>query len=128
MKITFQSKVDSISRKIKDIFRTKTIKKALERRDPEYIKPPTTDEAKEDRLLRDLIIEMGAGGLPEILSQEELDAHIEMGETELFRGLSGNPVYCDHFREGPLFVGCGLRGNGIYSAYGENALKTIRRC
>jgi hypothetical protein len=88
------------------------------------LKPPTTDDEKEDRLLRDLMIEQGAGGLPEILSEEEIDACIRRGEIELFRGLSGNLVYCDQFREGLLFVGCGLRANGIYSAYGENALKT----
>lgn len=50
-----------------------------------------------------------------------MDDYVKKGDRELYRGLREQPIYCDYFRYGPLFVGLGNFGNGIYTAYGVNA-------
>lgn len=103
---------------IRKVFRSSTVRNALKNYDLEYIRSPLYGDQKEDLFLKDYLNEKGFGGLPEVLTKDELDEYIHSGEIELFRGINGYPIYCDYFREGPLFVGCGFTGNGIYAAYG----------
>lgn len=67
-----------------------------------------------DDFLRELLEEIGFGGLPHLVSRLELDAFIRRGEVELFRGVTG-PEFADALRRGRLYAGTGAAGNGIYT-------------
>lgn len=79
-----------------------------------------------DVTLSELLKEQGFDGKPRLVSSEEMDALIENGWSESFRGLT-DKKFTNQFREGDLYAGFGVYGNGTYSAYGgEKALDIAR--
>ncbi len=97
-----------------DFKNSPTIKKMLE----VYEKDQNVfDRGGVDPTLVGLIKEQGGDGLPKVVSKEEMDKQIAQGKIELWRGVDTK----DHalqFQSGELFVGVGLHGGGVYTAYG----------
>jgi hypothetical protein len=69
-----------------------------------------------------LIEQQGFDGFPLVVSKAELDACVRTGEIELFRGLAA-ASHADQLRTGPLYVGQGTYGGGIYAAGGANGFE-----
>lgn len=70
-----------------------------------------------------LIHEQGFDGPPHVVSSAELDAYVQAGEFEDFRGIAGPRAaeYAERLRTGPMWVGRGGIGGGIYAAVGADA-------
>ena len=53
---------------------------------------------------KSLIHEQGFDGLPHVVSGTDLDAFVQAGELEAFRGIAGPLAaeYADHLRTGPM--------------------------
>lgn len=88
----------------------------------------------EDLYLKAILQDQGFNGKPDVRSKADMDAFVQNGEVELFRGLS--PVVSTHrdsggrtvldelkgedltkqFKNGELFVGRGINGNGTYTS------------
>lgn len=61
--------------------------------------------------------EIGSDGLPTIVSKEDIDNDVKNGSVELWRGTT--TLFAQDFASGKMFVGLGLHGSGIYTAYGK---------
>lgn len=59
----------------------------------------------------------GADRMPQLVSESELNRRVSEGETELWRGLP-EKRYATRFRGGPLHLGTGIMGSGVYVALG----------
>lgn len=79
----------------------------------------------EDQVLKAILKEQGFDGLPQAVNRAGLDAAVSEGWTPIYRGLQGGfdvgaeaqaAKYAADFKEGDLFVGKGLIGNGTYVA------------
>lgn len=80
-----------------------------------------------DVTLSELLKEQGYDGKPRVVSTDEMDALIKNGWSESFRGLT-DKKYTEQFREGNLYAGFGVYGNGTYTAYGgEKAVNIARK-
>jgi hypothetical protein len=75
----------------------------------------------EDLYVKALLQEQGFDGLPQVVTAEIVDRFVQAGEIQLFRGVS-LAQHAEQFRRGPLFVGRGGRGGGIYAAGGPEGL------
>lgn len=84
---------------------------------------PDTDLTR-DVYLGSLLRDQGFDGRPHVANKDQLDRFIAQGEIELFRGVRGGPngpgEYADQFRDGELFPGLGIFGNGTYTARDVN--------
>lgn len=69
--------------------------------------------------------QQGFDGLPAVVSSSDLDAAIQGGAKEIFRGLSGPDAakYAEQFRSGEAFAGTGNYGNGTYFGIGPGGQK-----
>jgi hypothetical protein len=78
--------------------------------------------APEHLYTKAIIVEQGFDGLPHVVSREELNRHVKAVEFELFRGIAGEfaAAYAERLRTGPMWVGRGGRGGGIYAAGGPD--------
>ena len=103
-------------------------KKTLERamHDPDYLSQQL-NALHGDIVLQDMAKEVGFDKKPTLLSKEEMDAYIQQGNRELFRGIGGRQGeverYVEQFKTGEYFAGKGVYGNGIYTAYGEDGFE-----
>jgi hypothetical protein len=77
------------------------------------------DPAVGDTKLKALAHEIGADGLPQVVSAAALDKYIAGGETEVFRGTTDG--YANQLRTGEAHFGFGTYGNGIYVTMGPDA-------
>lgn len=105
-------------------------KKTLERamHDPDYISQQL-NALHGDIVLQDMAEEVGFHKKPTLLSKEEMDAYIQQGNRELFRGIAGREAetYVEQFKTGEYFAGKGVYGNGIYTAYGEDGFEVAKQ-
>ena len=105
-------------------------KKTLERamHDPDYISQQL-NALHGDIVLQDMAKEVGFDKKPTLLSKEEMDAYIQQGNRELFRGIAGREAetYVEQFKTGEYFAGKGVYGNGIYTAYGEDGMEVAKQ-
>ncbi len=107
-------------------------KKTLERamHDPDYLSQQL-NALHEDIVLQDMAKEVGFHKKPTLLSKEEMDAYIQQGNRELFRGIGGRQgeaeKYVEQFKTGEYFAGKGVYGNGIYTAYGEDGMEVAKQ-
>jgi len=107
-------------------------KKTLERamHDPDYLSQEL-NALHEDIVLQDMAKEVGLDKKPTLLSKEEMDAYIQQGNRELFRGIGGRQgeaeTYVEQFKTGEYFAGKGVYGNGIYTAYGEDGMEVAKQ-
>jgi len=105
-------------------------KKTLERamHDPDYISQQL-NALHGDIVLQDMAKEVGFHKKPTLLSKEEMDAYIQQGNRELFRGIAGREAetYVEQFKTGEYFAGKGVYGNGIYTAYGEDGIEVAKQ-
>ena len=105
-------------------------KKTLERamHDPDYISQQL-NALHGDIVLQDMAKEVGFDKKPTLLSKEEMDAYIQQGNRELFRGIAGREAetYVEQFKTGEYFAGKGVYGNGIYTAYGEDGIEVAKQ-
>jgi len=107
-------------------------KKTLERamHDPDYLSQEL-NALHEDIVLQDMAKEVGFDKKPTLLSKEEMDAYIQQGNKELFRGIGGRQgeaeTYVEQFKTGEYFAGKGVYGNGIYTAYGEDGMEVAKQ-
>jgi len=69
-----------------------------------------------DYFLRSIVKQQGYDGLPEVVSEDKLNAAIEAGDTELYRGVR-NVESANRLRFDPNWeqVGQGVFGNGTYT-------------
>lgn len=58
-----------------------------------------------------------ADALPQVVSEKEIEHHVAQGEMELWRGVAERR-YATGFRGGPLHLGTGILGTGVYVALG----------
>lgn len=80
-----------------------------------------------DVTLSELLKEQGFDGKPRVVTSAEMDALIKNGWSESFRGVT-DTKFTNQFRDGDLYAGYGVYGNGTYSAYGgDKALSTARK-
>ena len=77
-------------------------------------------EDKKLNVLAAMLHRRKADALPTVESEVEIQNHAVRGEKELWRGVS-DQKYGKEFRSGPLFIGCGTMGSGIYVALGKDA-------
>lgn len=82
---------------------------------------PIHVDANKDPYLLSLAKENGFDKLPKVVSKQNIDDLINNGYKELYRGVA-NKAFSDQLKTGEYFPGKGVSGNGIYTAYGENAL------
>lgn len=68
---------------------------------------------EEDKLFKKLIVENGADGLPQHISQSTFDKLKENGSKVYYRDVK-EQKFIDQFINGDLFIGQGVNGNGIY--------------
>jgi hypothetical protein len=107
-------------------------KKTLERAmyDPDYLSQQL-NALHGDIVLQDMAEEVGFHKKPTLLSKEEMDAYIQQGNRELFRGIGGRQgeaeTYVEQFKTGEYFAGKGVYGNGIYTAYGEEGFEVAKQ-
>jgi hypothetical protein len=107
-------------------------KKTLERamHDPDYLSQQL-NALHGDIVLQDMAKEVGFDKKPTLLSKEEMDAYIQQGNRELFRGIGGRQgeaeTYVEQFKIGEYFAGKGVYGNGIYTAYGEDGMEVAKQ-
>ena len=107
-------------------------KKTLERamHDPDYLSQQL-NALHGDIVLQDMAKEVGFHKKPTLLSKEEMDAYIQQGNRELFRGIGGRQgeaeTYVEQFKTGEYFAGKGVYGNGIYTAYGEDGMEVAKQ-
>lgn len=71
---------------------------------------------KQDGVLAEIFRRQGFDGLPELADEEDLDRRVAGGEREMFRAVK-QKAHGEDFRDGDLFAGVGLLGNGTYVAY-----------
>ena len=71
-----------------------------------------------DPKLAHILHVQGFDGLPEVVDENTLDAHIAAGEVELFRGLD-TADHAEQFRSGSLFIGSGIGVDGTYTTSEE---------
>jgi stress response protein YsnF len=71
-----------------------------------------------DKVLEVIMTRQGFGGLPKLVDKEEMDEAIASGAQEVFRGVKSDEAVRDTLY-GPIYAGSGIRGNGIYVAYGD---------
>lgn len=69
----------------------------------------------EDNILKDIMDEVGASGLPKSISEDEFNVLIEKGQQALYRGVT-DEKFVKEFLEGNVFVGLGVNGSGIYTS------------
>lgn len=69
----------------------------------------------EDNILKDIMDEVGASGLPKSISEDEFNVLIEKGQQALYRGVN-DEKFVKEFLEGNVFVGLGVNGSGIYTS------------
>ena len=69
----------------------------------------------EDNILKDIMDEVGASGLPKSISEDEFNILIEKGQQALYRGVT-DEKFVKEFLEGNVFVGLGVNGSGIYTS------------
>lgn len=69
----------------------------------------------EDNILKDIMDEVGASGLPKSISEDEFNVLIEKGKQALYRGVT-DEKFVKEFLEGNVFVGLGVNGSGIYTS------------
>lgn len=74
-----------------------------------------------DPLLDRLLTAQGYGGLPEVVSREEMDRRVGAGWPEMWRGVSDSQhgtaaENAEQYRSGKLYPGSGIFGNGTYAA------------
>jgi hypothetical protein len=106
-------------------------KKTLERAmyDPDYLSQMSVFQG--DLILQDMAEEVGFHRKPTLLSKEKMDAYIQQGNRELFRGIGGRQgeaeTYVEQFKTGEYFAGKGVYGNGIYTAYGEDGMEVAKQ-
>jgi hypothetical protein len=107
-------------------------KKTLERamHDPDYLSKQL-NASHGDIVLQDMAKEVGFDKKPTLLSKEEMDAYIQQGNIEIFRGIGGRQGeaerYVEQFKTGEYFAGKGVYGNGIYTAYGEDGMEVAKQ-
>ena len=107
-------------------------KKTLERamHDPDYLSQQL-NALHGDIVLQDMAKEVGFHKKPTLLSKEEMDAYIQQGNRELFRGIGGRQgeaeIYVEQFKTGEYFAGKGVYGNGVYTAYGEDGMEVAKQ-
>jgi len=107
-------------------------KKTLERamHDSDYISQQL-NASHGDIVLQDMAKEVGFHKKPTLLSKEEMDAYIQQGNRELFRGIGGRQgeaeTYVEQFKTGEYFAGKGVYGNGVYTAYGEDGMEVAKQ-
>lgn len=72
---------------------------------------------------KSLIREQGFDGPPYVVSRRQLDAFVEAGERELYRGIAGPRAaeYAKQLRTSRMWVGRGGLGGGIFAAIGPDA-------
>jgi hypothetical protein len=72
---------------------------------------------------KSLIHEQGFDGPPHVVWRRQLDTFVEAGERELYRGIVGETAaeYAEQLRTGPMWVGRGGLGGGIFAAIGPDA-------
>jgi hypothetical protein len=71
---------------------------------------------KEDTFLADVLKESGRSGKPELVDAAGIDKARADGWWICHRGV-GDPAHAEQFRTGDLYSGCGILGNGTYTAY-----------
>jgi hypothetical protein len=82
---------------------------------------PGIDPGRTDGTLGHLYDARGYQGMPDVVSEQDLDNYVAAGEIELWRGLTGaaGPDLAERFRTGKYSTGLGMYGNGMYTAYGH---------
>lgn len=87
---------------------------------------PINESGMEDLYLKSILHDQGFDGKPDVRTKADIDAFVQQGETELFRGVTvryeggAEPIrgkFTNQFRDGELFVGRGISGNGTYTAH-----------
>lgn len=81
---------------------------------------------KADGVLAEIMRRQGFDGLPELVDEEELDRSVAAGEREMFRGVRQR-THAESFRDGELFAGVGMIGNGTYVAHTDKEVELQRR-
>jgi hypothetical protein len=98
--------------------------------DPDYLSQQL-NALHGDIVLQDMAKEVGFHKKPTLLSKEKMDAHIQQGNRELFRGIGGRQgeaeKYVEQFKTGEYFAGKGVYGNGTYTAYGEDRMEVAKQ-
>lgn len=74
---------------------------------------------KEDGILKAIMNEVGASGLPKVISEDEFNALVKKGQQILYRGVT-DKIFVKEFLEGNAFAGVGVNGNGIYLSDSKN--------
>ena len=74
---------------------------------------------KEDGILKAIMNEVGASGLPKVISEDEFNALVKKGQQILYRGVT-DKIFVKEFLEGNAFAGVGVKGNGIYLSDSKN--------
>jgi len=65
----------------------------------------------------------GYDGLPDVVSEEEMNAYVANGDAEMFRGVMTSEA-SNSFKMGEgAWAGAGMLGNGVYTAYGMEGFK-----
>ena len=76
---------------------------------------------------------LGLGGMPQLATKAEMDAAVNAGMVEMYRGVKGKPASAfygtqstsamqlhDQFMQGAFYAGTGIYGNGTYAGYGAS--------
>lgn len=80
----------------------------------EPLRPSVIEQG--DPIFHDIAVDQGFTGLPTVVTDSEMDALVEGGSRELFRGVT-ELKYADQFRTGEFYAGQGTYGSGTYVAY-----------
>lgn len=92
----------------------------------DYEDPNDPYGPRPDLLLHGIAVEQHFDGEPKVVSAAELDELIASGQPELWRGVkareSGRTAadINEELRNGPVYYGAGIYGNGVYTALREN--------
>lgn len=76
-----------------------------------------------DIVLHEMLKEQGFDGKALLVSETEMDILVKAGWSESFRGVT-EKKFTDQFRNGDLYAGFGIYGNGTYVAYGGKKAMT----
>ncbi|MFE2751573.1 hypothetical protein ACFXGA_06170 [Actinosynnema sp. NPDC059335] len=71
---------------------------------------------RRDRVLEEMLRRAGADGPPQVVSRSELVRLVQGGARPVWRGITGPDAAgrAEQLRSGPLYVGLGIYGNGVY--------------
>ena len=79
-----------------------------------------------DIVTKELMHELGYDKLPIVLSNVDMNKIIELGNIELYRGVTDDN-FAKQFKTGEYFVGHGIGTTGTYAAYGDNSLQEAEK-